>query len=274
MLTAEEYRLLGFTDADREDTEKLDVDPAAVADFAARLRRVLGTFPAEDALQAPDDPRVSIAAFLTTLPDVRRYHRERGISDEVSWDTLADLGRQVALHRRTHGEYGLETHWWMTIHWVGAIYALGRLQFLLHQVPESHPVPGVEPGEWVVGVHIPESGPLTDELVDASFDQARKFFPRHFPEYPVRTATLGSWLLDPYLLDHLPQDSNTVRFGRRFTSYGEPYDSQESAVYFTFRSRDLDNLDMLPRDTSLQRLVLERIEAGGTWRTAFGYLQL
>jgi hypothetical protein len=148
------------------------------------------------------------------------------------------------------------------------------LQFLLHQAPESNPVPGTEPGEWVIGVHIPETGPLTPDEVDASFDQAREFFPRHFPEYPVRVATLGSWLIDPYLLDHLPQDSNMVRFGRRFTPYGKPTDSQESAVYFTFRSRDLDGLHKLPRDTTLQRLVLDRIESGGTWQNAFGYLRL
>lgn len=273
MTTADEYRLLGFTDADRADTEQLEVDPAAVEELAGQLRSQLGAFKGEDdGLKMPDDPRVSIATFLALLPEVRRYHRERGISDEVSWATLADLGRQLDIHRRTNGEYGLETHWWMTIHWVGAIYALGRLQFLLHQ-PTS-PVPGVEPGEWVLGVHIPESGPLTPEAVDDSFRQAREFFPRHFPEYPVKTATLGSWLIDPYLLDNLPPESNMVRFGRRFTPYGKRRDSQDSAIFFTFRSHDLEKLDQFPRDTRLQRLVIDRIKSGGTWQNAEGYLKL
>ncbi|TWD73325.1 hypothetical protein FB561_7214 [Kribbella amoyensis] len=274
MTTADEYRLLGFTDADREAAEKLAVDPVATADFAAQLRKVMGTFPAEGELTAPDDPLVSVAAFLQTLPDIRRYHAERGISDEISWATLADLGRQLNVNRRTHGDFGLETHWWMTIHWVGAIFALGRLQFLLHQVPDAHPVPGVASGEWVVGVHIPESGPLTPEAVEDSFAQAREFFPKHFPEYPVKTATLGSWLLDPYLLDNLPQESNMVRFGRRFTPYGEPRDSQDSAIFFTFRSHDLGKLDEFPQDTALQRLIVRRIRDGGTWQTAFGYTTL
>ena len=274
MTTADEYRLLGFTDADREDTEKFEADPVAVAKLASEIRGEIGAFRGEGQGKMPDDPRNSIAAFLETLPDIRRYHAERGISEEVSWATLADLGKQLDVSRRTNGEYGLETHWWMTIHWVGAIYALGRLQFLLHQVPDKNPVPGVEPGEWVIGVHIPETGPLTSEAVDESFAQAREFFPRHFPEYPVKTATLGSWLIDPYLLDHLPQDSNMVRFGRRFTPYGEPRDSQDSAIFFTFRSHDLDHLDKFPQDTTLQRLVVDRIKQGGTWQNAFGYLQL
>jgi hypothetical protein len=273
--TVEEYRLLGFTDADREAAESFAADQAVVEKFAGQLRAAIGTFRGEgDGLELPEDSRNSIAAYLLTLPDIRRYHAERGISDEVSWATLADLGQQLDVHRRTYGEYGLGTHWWMSIHWTGLIYALGRLQYLLHQVPAERPVPGTDPGEWVIGVHIPETGPITPEAVDASLDQAREFFPRYFPEYPVKTATLGSWLLDPYLLDHLPPESNTVRFGRRFTPYGSPRDSQVDAIFFTFRSRDLDRLDEFPQNTRLERLVVERIRSGGTWQNGYGYLKL
>ena len=267
--------MLGFTDADREAAEKFEADPVVVAKLASEIRREIGAFRGEGSGPAmPEDSRNSVAAFLETLPDIRRYHAERGISDEVSWATLADLGQQLNVSRRTNGEYGLETHWWMTIHWTGAIYTLGRLQFLLHQVPDGNPVPGTEPGEWVIGVHISETGPLTPESVDDSFAQAREFFPQHFPEYPVKTATLGSWLLDPYLLDNLPPDSNMVRFGRRFTPYGVPRDAQDSAIFFTFRSHDLSQLDKFPQDTTLQRLVVNRIKEGGTWQNAFGYTLL
>lgn len=275
MTTVEEYRLLGFTEADREAAERFEADPAVVEELAGQLRAAIGTFPAEgESVKMPDDPRNTVAALLETLPDIRRYHQQRGISDEVSWATLADLGKQLDVHRRTFGEYGLATHWWLGIHWTGMIFALGRLQFMLHQVPDGNPVPGTEPCEWVIGVHIPETGPLTPEAIDDSFAQAREFFPRVFPEYPVKTATLGSWLLDPYLLDNLPQDSNMVRFGRRFTPYGEPRDAQDSAIFFTFRSHDLDRLDEFPQDTTLQRLIVARIKAGGTWQNAFGYLKL
>jgi len=269
--SVDEYRLLGFADEDREDAEKFTADPAAVADLVAQLRAGVGHQGTEPQLRMPEDTRNTIAALLETVPDIRKYHRERGIPDDISWATLADLGLQMQVSRRTHGEYGLATHWWLTIHWAGQIYALGRLQFMLYQVTEEKPVPGTEPGEWVVGVHIPESGPLTPELVDESFARAREFFPRYFPEYPIKTMTLNSWLLDPYLLDNLPQESNMVRFGRRFTPYGTPVDSQDSAIFFTFRSHDLGRLDEFPQDTSLQRLVVSRIKQGGTWQNAFGY---
>ncbi len=271
MTTADDFRLLGFTDADRADTERMVVDEQEVARFAATLRARIGTFPsAPRDEEMPTDPLVSLAGFLQTLPDLRRFHRERGVPDEISRATLADLGRHLALHRRTHGEFGLETHWWLTAAWSGGLYHLGRLHFLLQQPRE--PVPGVEHGEWVIDVHIPETGPLRPDVVDASFEQARRFFATHFPERPARTATLTSWLLDPYLLDNVGPESNIARFGRRFTPYGTPWDDNGSTVYFVFSTRDLDDLDRLPRNTALQRLVLDRIAAGGHWQVAHGYM--
>lgn len=274
MTTADEYRLLGFDDTDREAAEAFTADPTIVDDLADQIRAAIGKLGTEPEFRMPEDPRNSVQAFLDTVPDIRRFHTERGIPDEISWASLADLGQQLKVSRRTHGDYSLETHWWLTIAWTGQIYALGRLQFLLHQVPADKPVPGTEPGEWIIGVHIPETGPLTPEAVDDSFAQAREFFPRYFPEYPVKTANLWSWLIDPYLLDNLPPDSNMVRFGRRFTPYGVPNDSQDGAIFFTFRTHGTDHLDELPQDTTLQRLVVGRIKDGGTWQSAYGYLRL
>jgi hypothetical protein len=269
--TYDEYRLLGFTDADREDTERLTVDPYLVAELAGTLRRQIGTFP-PDSVFEPSDGLAALAAYLETVPDVRAFHASRDVDDEISWGTLADLGRQLDVHRRTHGRFGLETHWWLRAHWFGSLYQLGRLQFLLTQ--EHRGAPGVEPGEWVLDVHIPESGPLDPAAIDDSFAQAKDFFATRFPEKPVRTATLLTWLLDPVLVEWLPAESNLSGFARRFTLYGEPLDGAASAVYFTFRTRDTDHLDRLPRDTQLQRLVLDRVGGGHGWQNAHGYLRL
>jgi hypothetical protein len=127
-------------------------------------------------------------------------------------------------------------------------------------------------GEWIVGVHIPEDGGLSPVAVDESLVLARGFLDRHFPDKPVRLATCDSWMLDPYLAERLP-DSNIAAFARRFTvSRCSP--AASDAVYFTFRTRDMADLAQLPRDTSLQRVVLERIDDGGTWQLGHGHLKL
>jgi hypothetical protein len=267
--TDDEYRLLGFAAADRADVEAMAVDEQRVAELADVVRGQIGEFDTEPPAGEVDE-FVALAAYLRTVPDIRRFHASRGVSDEIGWATLADLGRQVGLHRETHGRFGLETHWWLRSHWLGSLYQLGRLQYLLYR--ETDPVPGIEPGEWVLGVHIPETGPLLPAAIDDSLAEAKEFFAKHFPEYAVRTATLTTWLLDPVLTEQLP-DSNIARFARRFTPYGEPRDGASSAVYFTFRTRDVDHLDRLPRDTRLQRLVLDRVGGAG-WQNAHGYLRL
>jgi len=123
-------------------------------------------------------------------------------------------------------------------------------------------------------VHIPEAGPLAPDAVCESFDRAALFFARHFPKQPARTAICNSWLLDPFLADHLPPTSNIVTFGQSFTPYGEPVDDDLDAVYFTFGVRSLEGIHGLPRRSSLQRLVLDRIASGGRWTRARGYRPL
>src|SRR6478736_3993596 len=49
---------------------------------------------------------VYLPAFLATVPQIRALHRARGLTDDVSWATLADLGRQISIHRRTFGVLG------------------------------------------------------------------------------------------------------------------------------------------------------------------------
>jgi hypothetical protein len=43
-------------------------------------------------------------------------------------------------------------------------------------------------------------------------DLAREFFGHHFPDEPVSHFVCHSWLLDPQLVEYLPERSNIVRF--------------------------------------------------------------
>ena len=199
-----------------------------------------------------------VYAYLALADVVREYHRDHGIADDVSWATLADLGRNLAVDRRMHGEGWPVMQSWLTLHARGAIYELGRLQ---HHRGNT--------GAGVIDLHIPESGPMTPQAVDASLDQARAFFPRHFPDEHYTAFACGSWLLDPQLAEYLPEDSNIVRFQRRFElePYEEPegLDADVEVLRFVFRSLTTP-LDQLPRRTVLQRAVVDHLKAGRAWR--------
>jgi len=214
-----------------------------------------------------------VYVYLAALADVRRFHVRRGIADEISWATLSDLGRNLTRDRLLFGEGGLRTSGWLTLHFRGAIYQVGRLQFNRMNVRAAHVADAFRDGEPALGIHIPESGALTPEACDDSLARARAFFARHFAETPTRLGICTSWLLDPQLAEYLGPESNILRFQRRFTLLGDGYDSDADVLRFVFH-RIAPNIDELPRRTTLERAIVAHLNAGRHWRNRTGWLQL
>ena len=211
--------------------------------------------------------------YLAALADVRRFHLRRRIPDEISWATLADLGRNLVRDRLLLGDGGLRTSGWLTLHFRGSLYQLGRLQFNRMNVRAAHVADAFREGDPALGVHIPESGPLTPEACDDSLAQAQSFFARHFPETPTRLGICTSWLLDPQLAEYLKPDSNIIRFGRRFNLIGEGYDGDADVLRFVFH-RIAPNINDLPQRTTLERAILAHLRTGKRWRNRVGWLEL
>jgi hypothetical protein len=200
-----------------------------------------------------------VYAYLALLNDARAYHARHGVPDDVSWTTLADLGRNLAIDRRMNGEGWPVMLQWLTLHVRGGIYELGRLQFHRRRTPESR----------ALSLHIPRSGPLTPDACDASFAWAREFFPRHFPDEPYDEVTCGSWLLDPTLAEYLPADSNILRFQRRFELLPGGEDGTEDFLRFVFGTIATP-IEELTARTSLQRAGLAHLRAGRRWLNRTG----
>jgi hypothetical protein len=205
-----------------------------------------------------------VYAYLAMLDDVLAYHADRGIPEPVSWVTLADLGRNLAIDRRMNGEGWPVMLQWLTLHVRGGVYELGRLQF-------QRCLPGGDPD--ALSLHVPRSGALTPSACDASFEWAREFFPRHFPDEPYRFVTCGSWLLDPALAEYLPADSNILSFQRRFELLPDGEDDDEDFLRFVFGTLTTP-LEELPARTALQRAGIAHLKSGGHWQNRTGRLVL
>jgi GNAT domain-containint protein/N-acyltransferase family protein len=215
-----------------------------------------------------------VYVYLAGLAEVRRFHRQRGIPDDISWATLSDLGRNLRRDRFLLGDGGLRTSGWLTWHFRGSIYQLGRLQF--NRRDPSRAAQGVDSnggGDPALGIHIPEGGPLTPEACDDSFARARPFFARHFPEPPPRIGVCTSWLLDPQLADYLAPDSNVMRFQRRFNLLAQGPDGDAEILRFVFH-RIAPNIDELAQRTTLERAIVAHLRAGRHWRNQTGWLEL
>lgn len=249
-------------------------DTGVVTNLADRLRPGIGDLDDSyevdpwdvPAAYADPYPRgvLPMLALIVTADEVVAWQEMRGIAADLGWDSLADLGQQVRVHRLTYGGFGLHTEGWLRLVWSGAFYWLGRLQFNVQRDAAG------QGAGWVLSTHIPESGPLSPDAVDASFARAGRFFARHFAEYPTTDFHCCSWLLDPQLVAGLPSESNIARFGRRWRLYGEPMAGNADALFFTFHRRGDVDLKALPRDTALQRLIIDHLQAGRQWQLWHG----
>lgn len=273
--------------------ERISQDPnalAQVADVVARLREGMGALlgwgrPPLPASFDPTDPDEPVearffypVAFAATLPDTLAFHRTRAIPLSASQAILADLGRHLRIFERTFGHTGLHVQDWFSLHFRGLIYDFGRLQANLERLdaPASDVRAAGLPvvtGSTVVGIHIPDSGPLRPDDVDASLARMRPFFARHFPELPPLTvAHCLSWLLDEQLLDLVP-DSNIARFCARWRPIGAPTPGDASVRNFVFRRPDADPAD-LTASTRLERALLDHWRSGGHLQVRSGWLEL
>lgn len=225
-------------------------------------------------VSAAEGRYLAVLLFVAMAPYTRAWHRRRGIGAEVTRPTLADLGRQLtAAHRRGRGG-GLAKPSWLGLHFRGELYQLGRLQFQRNRLAgaEADLVRAAGRNEWSLELHVPDfRGPLTPRSYEHSLNLAEEFFGRHFPEEPYESVCVYSWLLDRQLARHLPADSNIVRFQQRFTDL-RPLRAPEDGnpLRFVF-GRDDQPLESLPRDTSVQRAVVDHLLAGGHWYVAGGW---
>ena len=227
--------------------------------------------------------------FLAAVPAIRSWHAARGVSDDVSWATLADLGEQLRIHRWMFATGGLHTQFWLTIHFRGILFRLGRLQFNRSRIlPGTFMGPlfwyddaalarlgaGFQPGDHTLGVHIPAGAPLDAAACDESLRAARSFFDTRFPDERARIAICTSWLLDDQLAEHLGAGSNIVRFQRRFEIVPGALDTDGDIVRFVFGRTPVPDLDTLPRRTTLERAIVAHLRSGGHWRTRTGWVEL
>ena len=201
-------------------------------------------------------------ALLLTAPDVHAAHRRRGIDAGVSWHTLADLGQQLRVCRRVHGVPNLATGGWLANAWSDGFAWLGRLQVELTRAPD---------GEVVLGVHIPDTGALRPDEVDATLARARPFFAQHYPEVcpAPRYFECDSWLLDPQLTRIVP-GSNMAHFQRRWRII-DCSESDRSGLFFGFGieperpgvTAEPGFLATLPTGSRLHRGLVELWRGGG-----------
>ena len=161
------------------------------------------------------DGKKNFLYYLYFCEALSNAYKDKGISEEILMDTLADMPRWLDTWSDLKGGLYFGELDWFYHHFTMKLFKLGRLQFCFADRYEF-PNRGIQKGDAVIDVHIPEAGPLTLESCLESLDMARDFFATYYPEYQYEVFTCHSWLLAENLVDLLGEESNIVKFQRLF----------------------------------------------------------
>jgi hypothetical protein len=251
---------------------------------AADLRAAMGDPSPPPPLTArPEgDPAVvaylPVVAFAQVLPATLAWADRIGLAPNLVAATMRDVGRMLQRNRVWFGSPGLgdELAGWLPRHLIGSILEIGRLQ-------HERCTPGLRtsawflaegadwsPGELGVNLHIPEAGPLEPGAVRESLRAGRTVMRRRFPDQRLRVRYCISWLLDPQLLEYLPETSNIVQFQRMFRIGPAKDDDGDSSVRKFVFGNPAGPVESLPQRSSLERAAVAHWRAGRHWRVHVG----
>jgi len=231
----------------------------------------------------------SVHLIVVAVDGILRCHRELGIPEDVSWETLSILGRRMAAFRAKHGRTGIELSQWDWMRFFGLLYQVGRLEVIPYRLcthPEAGPLfwyddetirrrgRGFRRGDPALSIHVPSGDPLTPGACDASFARLPTAFKAVHPGEPPLVATCTSWLLDDQLSEYLSPDSNILRFARRFELVPGSLDNDEAVLHYVFGASHEKELGALPQRTTLERAVVKHIRSGRHWRPRTGWTSL
>ena len=141
-------------------------------------------------------------------------------------------------------------------------FRLGTMNFERINIECDLEVEGavIKKNDPCISVHIPRGCDFTESTCEATFAAAKDFFQKYYGLETV-FCHCWSWLMHPWISECLKEDSNLVRFQKKFRLY-DVSESRTSPLEYVFpehyKPGDTDFINY-PENTSLQRILKERL---------------
>lgn len=221
-------------------------------------------------------PVAKLAIVLNALPDVYAKYKERGIPDEIFFDTFSDIKVWCDNAYAQYGVKGLVNIYWLAKHVSLKLFKIGRLQYefsrfviLPHAKLKNIFRCPYRIGEKCLTLHIQQGEKLLPSRCEESLRAANEFFKKYYPEYKYRCFTVITWLLNPEFENVLGSESNIVKFGKMFTLLGYVADSDMNERRVFGYKKDRKNYIA---DNALRKYTLDRINRGKPLYSYNGFL--
>lgn len=201
-----------------------------------------------------------LTLMLHTAVECKRDYDALGIPEEIYIASMSCFTRFVKEHMVSYGCYGFDRGFWTVRQLSLTVFRLGQLEYetTLHE------------GKKIISMHIPNSSRLEQAELRKSYEMAKAFFAKYFPDYADVPYGCHSWLLSPNLKEILPESSRILYFQSQFIILGsEPSDDY---LEWAFQRSPAPKAE-LPERTSLQRSIKAFLLNGGTFCNGEGVLR-
>lgn len=229
--------------------------------------------PKNKVLFAKKDMMLNLVCYLNYCDIAQKFYTSKALPEKILIDTLLDIKIWAYRYKEIFGGYGLKEINWLHNNIECNLFRIGRLQYRFGKAMLFSRKHEMKIGEKILEIHIPRGDRLLFSDCIKSFNEARAFFNKFFPEYNYRNITCGSWMLDNKSLPSiLPADSNIMAFQNAFHVIirVRSYD----CIRFVFgEHKNRKNLDDFDPKNSFQTKLKNHIDSGKPSYVGYGLLK-
>ena len=210
---------------------------------------------------------LDLLLVINGLPYIHEKFREKGLSDEVFYETMDDIRCKVGECIECKGVIGTFVAGWYDRFFRGTCFGFGRFQYEFAEYGEDSDYKlscgrVLKKGDRFVNIHIPSRGiPLTDEIRYASYRKAYDHFKSSF-DGGVVIFGCHSWLLYDKHLQFLPENMNIRKFISDFELIYSNETEEFDDIWRVFGRYSNLPYNELPRDTALRKSYAEWLCSG------------
>ena len=214
-------------------------------------------------------PLCDLTVYMMFARQTYYNYLAHGVSQDIYENSMTDFTVWNLTCMRQNDAPGLLQMGWLSMTLKEKLYRIGRFQYEPTTFRHGRFAFGdyvIRRGDPVLTIHIPEGGPLTDDVRLDSYRQAEKFFGSH-------VIVCHSWLLYPEHRRFLQPGSNIVAFMDDFVMLSSEETRGDIGNLWRMYGYKCDHKDFasLPENTGMQRAYKKHlIESGGMTGEGYG----
>lgn len=234
--------------------------------------RIPDTISIEDYAADKREGEKNLLAYLYMCEALKGAYAQKHIPEQILYDTLQDIVVWTNTWTDLKGRLFLGETDWLSNHLRMKLFRLGRLQFCMGNAKYDIAEKGIQKGDPVIEVHIPEGEALDIERCKEAFAQAEAFFAEFYPEFKYAYFVCDSWLMDDTLRELLCEESNILRFSAFFEKYYPKKDDAILRYVFSWNTARY-NLKKAAVTSELAKKVKQHILSGKDFYSAYGVMK-